>query len=378
MISNIKLISSFLFCFILFACSEQDETCDIVLHPLRDAEHIDNVSNYASIIEIIELPSEELIGDILKMILTSKGDMIILDSQGKIFHYDVASGSIRTILNKGRSKNEYLNISDIAITDNDILILLDDNVIKNVDINNNQVISTVNIPYNIVPDAISPCNDSYYLFSAFPMNPSNARKQKDYLLYKLSSNNIEQYVRREDCTFSLFNISQSAGNDYYLRPQNNRGVFYKLDVDGIKPQLQVNFDRLTIPSRYYYDVANENITQYMISQYYKLPMNLLVTDESIYFHCCGPDAMDLNYFYSRSLLRGVCWESTKYDHIMRFLTCDESCFYASFSNFDEDSMNSYGAMVKFIKSHLDNCGYKKDGLYIVKIKPSTISSPLSS
>lgn len=355
---------------ILGACRAQNDGHITVLHPLKETIQVDNLSDYLTVDDLVKIPDNELISDISKILLTSEDNMVLLDVQKRIFSLDRSSNSLSLILNRGRAANEYLMINDIAITDDDELILLDDNRLHNVDILNNRIISTMRLPDHISVDAIAPASeDSYYIFSAFPLNPKDFDSQSGYLLYRINSDNsIAEFIPREDCTFSLFNISQSSGNEYYLRPQSSDGIFYRLEEQQVVPWMQVDFDNMTMPSRYYFDSANKDIAAYMMSKYYKLPMELMLTNDNIYFHSCGPNAEDYSFLYSRHSIKGIRWQNISDSNLAKVLACDETGFYVVVNYLGGEDKNRYGALTKYVLDYLEGRNAEQDRTYLVKIR----------
>ena len=247
---------------------------------------------------------------------------------------------------RGRASNEYIGIVDIALTDNE-LVILDGPKAKFFDLTDPSSYRVVDIPSENPYDAVAPAgNGGLYLFSAFPAKISDASKKKDDLLCKVSGDGsvVATYVQREDCTFSMSNISQSSGNTYYLRPQDSRHVFYRLDREAPEAACRIDFQEQCIPERYYYKEAGEDIMQYMMSDWYKLPMDLHETDNHLYFHASGPGASDCIFIYDKDSRKGIRWTNApgSVTVMTPVLASDRDWFYTVLPELDPAMMDLKG------------------------------------
>lgn len=150
------------------------------------------------------------------------------------------------------------------------------------------------------------------------------------MLYRLSPDGevADRYIPRDDCTLSLNNISQSSCGEYMLRPQNGNHIFYRLTADGIVPAYRVDFGSENIPHRYYFDVAGEDLMSYIMSPYYKMPMELHETASHLFFRVAGPEAREVAVVYDRKSHVGIMWENAPGDMQMQILASDGKWFYA--------------------------------------------------
>lgn len=167
----------------------------------------------------------------------------------------------------------------------------------------------------------------------------------------------------------MSNISQSSGNTYYLRPQDNGHVFFRLTETGPEPVYRIDFKGKTIPERYYFDAAGEDIMKYMMSDYYKLPMDLHETDTHLYFHAAGPGASDCIFIYDRGSGKGIRWTNAPGSVTVPVpvLASDGDWFYTIFPEIDPDMGKDGDILFRFIVSELEKRGAPiSSGPYIVK------------
>ena len=358
-------------------CKETNSRYDNIstFTPLAETKEIRDLSPYIEDMEMVKVADDDrlLMSDVSKMLLDRSGNMYILDYMGNLVTMKPDGTFYRQIANRGRASNEYIGISDIALTDR-ALIVLDGPHVRFFDLHDSACGKTVDIPVEAPCDAVAPCGeDSIYLFSAFPANIKDAAKEKDDLLYKVDAEGdiVSTDITRHDCTFSMSNISQSRVHDYYLRPQDNGHIFYRLGSDKIEAAYRIDFQDKTIPERYYFKKADEDIMTYMMSNYYKLPMDLHETDTHLYFHAAGPGASDCIFLYDKRSMSGIRWESAPGEVTVPVpvLSSDSEWFYTIFpelaSGMDVKGDPLYDSIVSALRQTGKN---ELSGPYIVKFK----------
>lgn len=370
-----------LFCSIIFiinSCKEnQSEVTALeTLYPLEDTRDVgENISDYIADVDIVRIDDDERLffGDVAKTVLDNAGNIYILDYRGNVVSLMPDGMFFRQIARQGRASNEYANVSDIAYNGKE-LIVLSTSDIKCFDIGAPEKYRKIELSVKVPCDAIAPCgNMGFYVYSAFPAKFRDSRKEKDNLLYLVDNagNIVSEYIKREDCTFSTGNITQSYGNSYYLRPQNNSHIFYRLDDNAVTNRYKIDFGSKAVPARYYYDSAGENIGAYMASGYFKVPMNFHDTWTHLFFHAAGPEAEDHCFVYDKRSGKGIHWVNSRSDPASVFLASDRDCFYGIIpaGNYDTPGGKGYGPYTSFIFSEIAGKYGKNwsDGSYIVKI-----------
>ena len=366
-----KLYAYSMFLICLFSCNESrkqtDDNCP-VLKPLSDTELISDLAPYIDDVIFECLPDNIYFSDLNKLLINENGDAIFHDMKGQMLLYPIHGDSLQIIVNRGRAANEYISSHDIAIS-NDFLLLLDDTNVRCFNLYSTEV-APIMIPIDYPYDAIAPGKDgNVFLFSAYSMKPQDNTKQKDNLLHLRDINGkiLEEYINREDCTFTIGNISQSYDNRYYLRPQNNLHVFYELTGDDIIPAFRLDFGEQNIPDRYFYNDAGEDIGKYMLSPYYKLPMDLHHTSDHMFFHCCGPEASDINFIYDESG-KGVRWQSGASGYNVKILGSDKDYFYIIYNPNNVVDKNSDPMLGLLSEEFHNKVGDYSENVWLVKLK----------
>lgn len=325
-----------------------------IVYPVEKAivtSFSEDISKIVSIVEIKPIDDTIIFSSVSKMVLDEYGNYYILDSRRKILSINPDGGIGPLRLTRGRALNEYISALDICYMEGKISIL-EDHAIKVFDITDINKHFQIDLREIKDPvDAISVVpGDRFYLFSAFSTSARNDKKGYGNTLRFISCKGriLAEAIPREDCTFSMNNISQSRENTYYLRPQNSQSVFYKLEQDSVSPAFRIDFGEKRMPSRYYYNVADEDIGEYMMSDYYKLPMDYHDTKDYVYCRFCGPQASECSLVYSRKTRKCIAWENTNSDVDHRIVGSDNDNFIIVPTCSDGD----YGPLGQIIQSML--------------------------
>lgn len=332
--------------------------------PLTDTETIADLSPYISDVEAIPLEDTLLTGGVYKALLVGEDSLAILDYGGSILLADGVERRTTRILHKGRAANEYIDAADIAYNGSELMVL-EESEVKFVNVSDGKLSRVFEIPVHLPFDAMAPCGkDGAYLFAAFPLKAADAGKEKDNLLLKVdfADGTVEEFIPREDVTFSMDNICQSSGNRYYLRPQNCGHVFYRLDEEGPVAELRVDFEDANIPDRHYFKDSG-NVPGFMRSAYYKLPMGLAQNDGLIYFRACGPYASEENYLYLTNRETGIHWTSLPLDAGAKIVTAGEDCIYGIFMP-SASADGEFGPLYELMSSASGN---PSGGVFMVKL-----------
>lgn len=287
-----------------------------------------DISTFVTEVDIYPIDTTVIFSSVTKMVADEKGNLFMLDSRGMIHSLSPDGRRGPLTLRRGRASNEYTSVMDISYSDGRISIL-EDSRIKVFDVQNTQ--NSLQIELSQVKDPVDAIasipGGKFYLFSAYSASTQNDKKEQGDMVRLIDSGGrlISESVPRNDCTFSMNNISQSR-NHYYLRPQNSESVFLRLDEETMAPAFKVNFGEKAMPERYYYDVAGEDIGAYMMSDYYKLPMDYHDTKDYVYCRFCGSQAAECAMVYSRKNSKSIAWENTRDDSNFRILGSDDDSF----------------------------------------------------
>ena len=358
-----------LLCLSFLACSENKEkVCYEYL--FENAEEIADLHKYVKRINFYPLNDSIPLGIVSKALFTENKDLLLLDTDGQILFFTDSCKNVCFPILRGRASNEYISATDIALNGDD-LIVLDGSDIRYQSLVDKNNYRSFPLSVDAPCDAIAPMgNSGVYVFSAYSKNFTDNKKSKDCLLYAVDSVGkvTGEYVQREDVTFTLFNISQTQGAHYYLRPQNARNVFYSLKESGIEPVFKIHFGKENIPERYYYAKADEDIGTYMTAPYYKLPLDLCETDKCYYLRCAGPAADDIAIIFNKDSKQGIRWKNYPNDGDMRILTSDGICFALIYTPIEErDEEASHGPLFNLLNFFSDSIQLQKERTYLVKI-----------
>lgn len=280
-----------------------------------------------------------ILATVTKMLIDGRANAFMMDDRNRVVAVS-ADGSRLTVIAQEECDGEGCRIiSDMALCGNELLVLVGHEILR-FDGDDFSLVRRDNVPIDLPCDALAPDGDGgMYLFSAFPKNlpelPQGGNVTKvqsgdEFMLYRLSPDGevADRYIPRDDCTLSLNNISQSSCGEYMLRPQNGNHIFYRLTADGIVPAYRVDFGSENIPHRYYFDVAGEDLMSYIMSPYYKMPMELHETASHLFFRVAGPEAREVAVVYDRKSHVGIMWENAPGDMQMQILASDGKWFYA--------------------------------------------------
>lgn len=371
---------------LLAACGRRiaprDAEGGIVLKPLEQTRKVDDISTWVDAVEFVRIADDErtLFSTVVKMLLDDSGNIYLLDDQGRIVALAADGGSLTEVAQEVCDNEGCHFISDMALSDSELLILEGNEIIR-FELADLSHVRREKVPVDLPCDALAPDGKGgIYLFSAFPKtlpelpqgnNVTKVLAGDEFMLYRISADGVvaEQYIPRTDCTLSLNNISQSSCGEYMLRPQDGNHIFYRLTADGIVPAYRVDFGDENIPYRYYFDVAGEDLMAYIMSPYYKMPMELHETASHLFFRVAGPEAREVSVVYDRESSTGVMWENTPSDMQMQILGSDGEWFYAILPASGGAEGEAHGPLYGYVQKALsEKEPDAADHSYIVKIR----------
>lgn len=355
---------------------------ETVLKPLEQTQKVVDLSPWIESVEFVRMADDERtrIAAVTKMLVDGDGDVFLLEGQERVVALSADGNCLTEITQEVCDSEGCRMISDIALTDSELLVLVGQEIIR-FDRHDFSEVGRDEVPIDLPCDALaSDGNGGIYLFSAFPKslphlpqggNVAKEMKGDEFMLYHVSVDGevTDRYIPRDDCTLSLNNISQSASNGYMLRPQNSNHIFYRLGGDGIEAAYRVDFGEENIPYRYYFDAAGEDLTAYIMSPYYKLPMELHETASHLFFRVAGPGAGEISVVYDRESMEGIMWENTPSDMPMQILGSDGEWFYAVMPETNVADAESHGPLYSYVQEALDvHDSDAADRSYLVKIR----------
>lgn len=371
---------------LLAACGSRiaprDAKGGIVLKPLEQTRKVDDISPWVDAVEFVRIADDErtLFSTVVKMLLDDSGNIFLLDDQGRIVALAADGGSLTEVAQEVCDNEGCHFISDMALSDSELLILEGNEIIR-FELADLSHVRREKVPVDLPCDALAPDGKGgIYLFSAFPKtlpelpqgnNVTKVLAGDEIMLYRISADGVvaEQYIPRTDCTLSLNNISQSSCGEYMLRPQDGNHIFYRLTADGIVPAYRVDFGDENIPYRYYFDVAGEDLMSYIMSPYYKMPMELHETASHLFFRVAGPEAREVSVVYDSGSSTGIMWENAPSDMQMQILGSDGKWFYAIMPETGGADDGMHGPLYGYVQKALsEKEPDAADHSYIVKIR----------
>ena len=79
--------------------------------------------------------------------------------------------------------------------------------------------------------------------------------------------------------------------------------------------------------QYKYKSKDNDIGEFMNSDYYKLPIYLYETENLLYFSAAGPQAEKCNYLYFKDKLEGINWTDSNDEPVISLIASDASYLY---------------------------------------------------
>lgn len=355
---------------------------EIVLKPLEQTQKVDDISPWVDAVEFVRIADDAQVhpATVTKMLIDDRANAFMMDDRNRVVAVP-ADGNRLTVIAQEECDGEGCRIiSDMALCGKELMVLVGHEIMR-FDGDDFSLARRDNVPIDLPCDALAPDGKGgIYLFSAFPKTlpelpqGSNVTKElagDEFMLYRISTGGVvaERYIPRTDCTLSLNNISQSSCGEYVLRPQDGNHVFYRLTADGIVPAYRVDFGDENIPPRYYFDAAGEDLMAYIMSPYYKMPMELHETASHLFFRVAGPEAREVSVVYDREGSAGIMWENAPSDMQMQILASDGEWFYAVMPGTGGADGEAHGPLFSYVQKALsvqepDAAGHS----YIVKMR----------
>ncbi|MCM1032111.1 MAG: 6-bladed beta-propeller [Oscillibacter sp.] len=341
-------------------------------------EEISFVDDLAPLVDtmLYIVPDHFIPSPLCKMLIDEIGNMYMLGFRGDLITLTSEGKKYRHFISQGRARNEYIKINDIALREQPKeLLVLDEFKVVSLGIEDTMSFKTFNTPDGIPCDALAPSGEkNVWLFSAFPKDSKDMDGQDDCLLRLVDEKGkvLEEMLKREDCTFSLMNITQSADNTYYLRPQNANQIFYQLGRDTLMPRYEIDFGNKNIPHRYFFDVVDGDITAYMRAPYFKQLSFAHETKNHFYFKCAGEDAIEYNFLVDkRNPNDGIGWINRNQHSDLYVVGADRTYFYIVFNKYQAEQYNKdkeVDLLYRYIMQSLDaDLAFKNADEIIIKL-----------
>lgn len=320
------------------------------INPLRLTQRVSDFGGRIAHIEPIPLvtPDSVVVTGITKILTDQKGGFVVLD-KAHVYAFDRRGNLSMRYGNMGRGPGEYLKISDICLGKNqtELWCLNHMNEVLAYDLATGRYLGSVSThskERHIPPaSAVIPAqNDGFYLFIPNP-NDAADRENPFYCLKEFDSvgQPVGESLLRSDFNIG-FNmipfVTQSRGNTYLLRPQENENICYSFSGAAPVEWLKIHFGADNIPPLFSFQSDRNpwlNLERFMNSDYYKSPFSILQTQSQLFLSAFGPKGEIAYFVIDWESKRGVNWMSGVGSPVSPFfiLCSDEEAFYGVFDKY---------------------------------------------
>ncbi|MBQ7195723.1 MAG: 6-bladed beta-propeller [Bacteroidales bacterium] len=265
----------------------------------EDAPELTDLSGVIDNVSVIPFTDSlgHAIPPISKLIALPSGCFIAMDSRKNVYIYS-SSGMRQTRVGRnGRGPGEYVALQDIAFNEssNTIFFLCLNKVIEYDTLG--KYLASYKIPkYNY--DAIAPCDLGFCLFVAAPNHAIEDLKTAHKTVHFFSKEKgeiIKTTIPRKDYILNTEMISYSAGNGYYLRPLEGENILYKIGDGRTEKIAAVSSGKKQAPNKALLRNGEYDISNYIMSASYKMPMNFQFANDKFVFSAIGPGGV-LSYY----------------------------------------------------------------------------------
>jgi hypothetical protein len=204
--------------------------------------------------------------------------------------FDIAGKFLFDVGNKGKGPEEYLEVRDFMITDNNIYIL-DYKKIHCFDASNGKFKSN----FNITTQEMSPIcflvfdSNDYYLWQSNP-SQKNARDTKFRLLKFEEGKLKSRYFKYDHFSNDMNRFFKRPDGSFFMRPIDGEYDIYKITKDSVSLSFVLNFDNKNLPKDYFTKNPININNEYLKTDYYKSIADIFETEDYIYFTCAGPQS----------------------------------------------------------------------------------------
>ena len=310
---NIGAVITSVLALVCLSCESSNGNLPTLLP--EDAPAITDLSLLIDSIEKISFSDSlgDVIAPLQKIITLPSGDFLTLDNRKNVFIYSMDGVQKRRIGRTGRGPGEYIALQDIAFNpDSETINLLCLNKVIEYDLLG-QHLSSFKLPkYNY--DAIVPFNDHFWLFVAAPNHSIEDLKQMHKTVHYYSKERrdvTKTIIPRKDYIINTELISYSASFGYYLRPLEGENILYRIANTRPERTCRVSFGKQQVPKKSLLRNGKYDIGNYIMSSYYKMPMDFQFTSDLFAFEAIGPEGVLSYYLYKNDLTPIGFWREPK-------------------------------------------------------------------
>lgn len=305
-IKKIFLILSLLL-IVLNSCNNDSDTIDtqgatVLSVNIEDIKTETDFINAIDSIRFIVLKDSTIKG-VSKIVFYDSSYYILDKMQNAISVLDNEGNLKYKLLKKGRSRQEYLEITDFSVSKQKITIY-DQNSMKVVDydINTGKYLNSFEVPdiYSNI------CRSDDGFLAAYCSYGLKSSTNEMVTLYH--SNSISNYINKPTYLNEQINIEQSSPisqylNRIYLTPLFSNFV-YCIKSDSVKAKYYIDFGKHQIPKKYYKKLDNSNantmLNDIYQSHYAHSIDHFIETDDYIYF-IFAYNKEDYSVYYNKKI-----------------------------------------------------------------------------
>ncbi len=368
-IKSVSVISflSFSFC---ISCSSSVGTLPVI-HP-DESQEIEDITPYVKCIEEISFSesSDIIYASIQKLIVLPSVGFLALDIRKNVFLFAENGECIRRIGRIGRGSGEYVALQDIAFdTNTETILLLCLNEVIEYNLSG-KYLATYTVPdFNY--DAIASFDDGFCLFVATPNHSIDNLKTTHKMVHFYSREKgkvVNESFQRNDYVLNTELISFSAGMGYLIRPLEGDNILYKVKGNTLNKVMEVSFEKRQIPSKYLLDNGKYDISSFVMSPYFKMPMNFQFTQNHFFFTAIGPGGVLYYYLYNNDFSPIGFWKEP--DNCLspiKIASSDSDSFYILVNDPSYWREMDYNDADPLMKAVISNCALSGDNPLLLKL-----------
>lgn len=128
-------------------------------------------------------------------------------------------------------------------------------------------------------------------------------------------------------------VLPSGGKGYHIRPLEGEDILYRVNGDSLEQVMKVSFGKEQAPQKSLLNNGRYDIPSYIMSQYFKMPMDFQFTDKHILFTAVGPEGVMHYYLYDNEFSPLGFWKEP--DGCMspvKIASSDSESFYILLNN----------------------------------------------
>ena len=287
-------------------------------------------------VKVVEMKTSLALGDIRnKLLLGAEGELFV-KTESNVFCFSADGLLLRSFGRMGHGEDEYVALQDIALDrESGMLLVLDGmNRVLFFDAATGAFVRTVTLDWRgeaLRSDAIFPNEKSggFYIFSAKLMKREIELSR--YCIHEFDSDGVKvaQGLACNDFVLDTAPVAQSFDNRYIVNPVGNEHTVWASERGTIEAAYGIDFGSRGLPSKTRYCEGGElDIYALIMSDAYKMVMNVRETRDIVSFLVCGPEARSYEYVYSKADGSGICLTAPDgYAFPVRFVAADETYLY---------------------------------------------------